>query len=57
MERREDIPREKKPAPPRQRLVLISGEGDDAVESPDATPLRIVGSEPRFQGGYRLTDR
>lgn len=57
MERRDETPREKKPVPQRQRLVLISGDGDD-VERSDAGPLRIVGSEPRAQdGGFRLTDR
>lgn len=57
MERREDTPRKEKPAPPRQRLVLISGDGEGDVERSDAGPLRIVGSEPQFQGGFRLTDR
>jgi hypothetical protein len=37
------------------RLVLISGEG--AGGSASAPPLRIVDSEPRLQGGFRLTDR
>jgi hypothetical protein len=37
------------------RLVLISSDGDSV--RPSAPPLRIVDSEPRLRGGFRLTDR
>jgi hypothetical protein len=38
-----------------RRLVLIRSDRDDVrTEEP---PLRIVDSEPRLQGGFRLTDR
>ncbi|HKG35055.1 MAG TPA: hypothetical protein VKA89_01315 [Solirubrobacterales bacterium] len=39
-----------------RRLVLISNSAPEpsAVEAP---PLRIVGSQPRVSGGFRLTDR
>ena len=61
MERRDgETPREQKQAPIRQRLVLISGDGDDSAEGSeraDSAQLRIVGSEPRMRGGFRLTDR
>ena len=36
------------------RLVLISAEPDTQQES---SPLRILGSEPRLSGNFRLTDR
>jgi hypothetical protein len=57
MKRRDETPREEKPAPPRQRLVLISGDAEDDAERPEHGSLRIVGSEPRVRGGFRLTDR
>jgi hypothetical protein len=37
------------------RLVLISSDGDGG--RPPAPPVRIVDSEPRLRGGFRLTDR
>jgi hypothetical protein len=36
------------------RLVLITAEPDE-TQSPQ--PLRIIGSEPRLTGNFRLTDR
>ena len=36
------------------RLVLISAEPDSQQE---AHPVRIIGSEPRLTGNFRLTDR
>ena len=36
------------------RLVLISAEPEEQ-QSPQ--PLRIIGSEPRLTGNFRLTDR
>lgn len=47
-------------APSRPRLVLISDsepEPDETSAQPAGAPLRIVGSEPRVSGGFRLTDR
>ena len=38
-----------------RRLVLISSNGPAATAS--TPPLRIVGTEPRASGGFRLTDR
>ena len=35
------------------RLVLISAEPDPQ----DKQPVRIIGSEPRLTGNFRLTDR
>jgi len=35
------------------RLVLISAEPDPKAEQ----PVRIIGSEPRLTGNFRLTDR
>jgi len=43
------------PLPAKPRLVLISGEGGDLSAS--LPPNRILGSEPRVVGGFRLTDR
>ena len=37
------------------RLVLISGDGHSAHTS--IPPVRILDSEPRMPGGFRLTDR
>jgi hypothetical protein len=37
-----------------RRLVLISSNGPAVSSTP---PLRIVGTEPRASGGFRLTDR
>ena len=37
------------------RLVLISGDGRSAQTS--IPPVRIIDSEPRMPGGFRLTDR
>jgi len=36
------------------RLVLISAEPDPHQ---DQQPVRIMGSEPRLTGNFRLTDR
>ena len=36
------------------RLVLISAEPDPPQ---DQQPVRIIGSEPRLTGNFRLTDR
>ena len=36
------------------RLVLISAEPDP---QDDKQPVRIIGSEPRLTGNFRLTDR
>ena len=36
------------------RLVLISAEPDPQA---DKQPVRIIGSEPRLTGNFRLTDR
>ena len=36
------------------RLVLISAEPDPQQ---DKQPVRIIGSEPRLTGNFRLTDR
>ena len=47
-------------APSRPRLVLISDsepEHDEPAAQPAGAPLRIVGTEPRASGGFRLTDR
>ena len=38
-----------------RRLVLISSDGDGALAA--APPVRILGSEPRLRGSFRLTDR
>jgi hypothetical protein len=38
-----------------RRLVLISSNGP--AVSASTPPLRIVGTEPRASGGFRLTDR
>ena len=38
-----------------RRLVLISSNGPAVAGS--TPPLRIVGTEPRASGGFRLTDR
>jgi hypothetical protein len=38
-----------------RRLVLITNNAP--VPSAQRPPLRIVGSEPRISGGFRLTDR
>jgi len=43
------------PRPAKPRLVLISGDGDGLRAS--LPPNRILGSEPRMVGGFRLTDR
>jgi hypothetical protein len=46
--------------PSRPRLVLISDsepEHDEPAAQPAGAPLRIVGTEPRASGGFRLTDR
>lgn len=43
------------PRPFKPRLVLISGEGGGLRAS--LPPNRILGSEPRVVGGFRLTDR
>ena len=46
--------------PNRPRLVLISDsepERDESAAQPSGAPLRIVGTEPRASGGFRLTDR
>jgi len=37
------------------RLVLITAEPESQGAEPQ--PLRILGSEPRLQGQFRLTDR
>jgi hypothetical protein len=39
----------------RIRLRLISGDAQSTRDS--RPPLRIVGSEPRLRGAFRLTDR
>ena len=36
------------------RLVLISAEPDPQQ---DKQPVRIIGTEPRLTGNFRLTDR
>ena len=36
------------------RLVLISADPDTEQ---DKQPVRIIGSEPRLTGNFRLTDR
>ena len=36
------------------RLVLISADPDPQA---DQQPVRIIGSEPRLTGNFRLTDR
>ncbi len=40
---------------PRPRLVIISAE--EKPQSAGGAPLRIVDSQPRSSGGFRLTDR
>jgi hypothetical protein len=42
------------PQPQPKRLVLISAEQDAPTA---AAPLRILGTEPRLRGSFRLTDR
>jgi hypothetical protein len=37
------------------RLVLISAEEPDPQQAQQ--PVRIIGSEPRLTGNFRLTDR
>lgn len=52
----EKAPREQQPTPPAGvRLRLISGEEDPDRDS--HPPVRILGSEPRLRGAFRLTDR
>jgi hypothetical protein len=53
-------PQRQAKAPSRPRLVLISDsepEHDETGSQPVGAPLRIVGTEPRASGGFRLTDR
>jgi hypothetical protein len=38
-----------------RRLVLISQSVPASAAA--AAPIRIIGSEPSFSGGFRLTDR
>lgn len=38
-----------------KRLVVISAEAEGARAT--GPPVRIVGSEPRMRGSFRLTDR
>jgi len=45
----------KRTRPQAMRLVLISA-GDEAARA-SGPPVRIVGSEPRLRGSFRLTDR
>ena len=48
--------REQSPSPRgRVRLRLISGDAKPDRDS--HPPLRILGSEPRLRGAFRLTDR
>ena len=38
------------------RLVLISGDGSHSAHT-SVPPVRIIDSEPRLSGSFRLTDR
>jgi hypothetical protein len=50
-------PRAESRTRPGRRLVLIRGEEPRQEAPSPQPPLRIIGSEPRPSGGFRLTDR